>query len=166
MPASAMRRSSVAERGLVGAHQAGGRLVEQQHVAAASASARAISTRRRSTCGRSPAGVSSAAVIADEGEQRLGAARRPRGCAACRRADGPSRPRRSADQHVVEHAQRAEQLGRLVGAGDAGARDLPGRRAGQLAAAEPDAAGVGAVEAADHVEHGGLAGAVGADQRW
>ena len=37
-------------------------------------------------------------------------------------------------------------------------------RAGQLAAAEPDAAGVGPIEAADHVEHGGLAGAVGADQ--
>ena len=34
MPASASLRSSCAERGLVGAHQAGRRLVEQQHAGA------------------------------------------------------------------------------------------------------------------------------------
>ena len=60
MPSVGDAAEQLAERGLVGAHQAGRRLVEQQHAAAAIASARAISTSRRSTCGRSPAGVSSA----------------------------------------------------------------------------------------------------------
>ena len=161
MPRSAMRRSSLPSAALSARiRPAAGS--SSSSTCGRVASARAISTRRRSTCGRSPAGVVERAVIADEGEQRFGGLRGRR-CGASAASGLPSRPRRSATSTLSMHAHRAEQLRGLVGAGDAGAGDAPGRRAGELGAAEPDAAGVGAVEAADHVEHGGLAGAVRAD---
>ena len=150
----------LAQRHLVGAHQAGGGLVEQQHARARRERARDLdqppvdmrqAVRRRRQ----------RAVIADERQQRFGdgAIRGARG--APERIAEPPAPQR--DQHIVEHAHLAEQLRGLIGARDAGARDAPGRRAGELRVAEPDAARVGPIEAADHVEHGGLAGAVRPD---
>ena len=128
-----------AECVLVGAHQTGGRLVEQQHAAAAIASARAISTSRRSTCGRSPAGVASVAAIADEGKQRFGGASQSSVRAAsangCRRAGRGA----SAISTLSRTLSVREQLGRLIGARDAGARDLPGRAPAKILIAEPDA---------------------------
>src|SRR5262249_35855137 len=68
------------------------------------------------------------------------------------------------DEDVVDHAHRAEQLGGLVSARYSGARDAPAPGPGEFLLCELYAAGVGPVEAADHVEHGGFAGAVGTDQ--
>ena len=161
MPSSAMPAQQHAQRDLVGAHQSGGRLVEQQHARPhgqragdldqAAVDMRQVAGRRRQR-----------AVVADEGKQPLG---RPalflRGMTSAQHAAEPAAPQ--PDQHIVEHAHRAEQLRGLVGAGDAGARHLPGRRSGKLVVAQADAAGVRPVEAADHVEHGGLAGAVRPD---
>ena len=131
MPRSAMRRSSALERGLVGAHQAGGRLVEQQHL-----------RPRRQRAGdldQAPVDmrqIAGAACRARRDSRRRRAA--PRRCARRSARGGvdsgsPSRPRRSAISTLSSTLMRAEQLRGLVGAGDAGARDAPGRRAGELA---------------------------------
>ena len=161
MPRSAMRRMQPAERVLVGAHQAGGGLVEQQH-ARPHAPARA---RSRPAGDRHAAGRPPASTARRDSRRRQAAPRRRRVVRAwpARRRMLPSRPRRSATSTLSSTLMVAEQLRGLIGARDAGARDAPGRRAGQLGVAEPDAAAVGAVEPADHVEHGGLAGAVRAD---
>ena len=76
---------------------------------------------------------------------------------------------RTRDQHVVEDRQLAEELQVLEGARDAQRRDAV-RLAGQQVmlaglVAEHHAALLRVVEAADAVQHRGLAGAVGADQR-
>jgi hypothetical protein len=65
---------------------------------------------------------------------------------------------------VVEHAHVPEQLDVLEGAGDAEPGHGAWRPARNVLAAEADAT-LAAVDAADAVEHAGLAGAVGADQR-
>ena len=70
----------------------------------------------------------------------------------------------AAGHDVVEHAHVREQLDVLEGAGDAEPGDRARRQAGDVLAAEADAA-LAAVDAADAVEGAGLAGAVGADQR-
>ncbi len=72
--------------------------------------------------------------------------------------------RARCDGEVLHHAHAAEELRGLVCARDAGARDAPRRAALDLASAEADDACVGAIEAAQHVEDRGLAGAVGADK--
>src|SRR5260221_9349376 len=69
----------------------------------------------------------------------------------------------ACDREVLAYGHRAEELRRLVGARDAGAGDAPRRAALELAIADTDAAGIRPVEAAQHVEHRGLAGAVRAD---
>ena len=61
------------------------------------------------------------------------------------------------------HRHALEQLAGLIGARDAGARDLMERAAPTRLLAEPHRAGIGPIEAADQVERGGLAGAVRAD---
>jgi len=71
----------------------------------------------------------------------------------------------TADQDVVERGELPEHFGVLEGAGDAAARDLVWRQSEEVVAAEHDSAARGRVEAGDHVEHGRLARAVGADQR-
>jgi hypothetical protein len=71
----------------------------------------------------------------------------------------------AADQDVVEGRQLAEHLGVLERARDTPPRDLMRRQRAQVVAAESDPALRRTVEARDHVEHGRLAGAVGADQR-
>jgi hypothetical protein len=68
------------------------------------------------------------------------------------------------DGEVLRYGHGAEELGRLVGAGDAGPRHAPRRLALDLATAEADRAARRAVEAAQHVEHGRLPGAVGPDE--
>ena len=77
------------------------------------------------------------AAVADEGQQALGQ-RRPLGVAvrrqqlAHRQTAAPQR-----DQHVVDDAHLAEQLRRLVGAGDAGAGNLVRGEACDVAAGKP-----------------------------
>ena len=68
-----------------------------------------------------------------------------------------------ADHDVLGHGEIGEGLELLEGARDAAAGDAVGPQAGDLAAVEEDAAGVGRLEAGDQVEQRRLAGAVGAD---
>src|SRR6185437_877457 len=70
----------------------------------------------------------------------------------------------AADQHVVAHAQGAEQGEVLKGATDPEVDELVARGAGQLAALEQDLAFAVAIDAADAVEQRGLAGTVRPDQ--
>ena len=83
-------------------------------------------------------------------------------------ADGAAakRPRAGvrADEHVVEHRHRAEQLDVLERARDPATNDAVRRRAQQALAVEAQRAGVRLVEPGDHVEERGLAGAVRPDQ--
>ena len=71
----------------------------------------------------------------------------------------------AAEHQVVEHGEAAEQGDVLERARHAERRDLARRPARDVAALEHDAAGIRLVEAGDHVEQRGLAGAVGADDR-
>ena len=70
----------------------------------------------------------------------------------------------AADHHVLERRHVGEQADVLEGAGNARLGDLVHRARLVRLAAELEAAGVGRVEAGQHVEEGGLAGSVGADQ--
>jgi hypothetical protein len=60
-------------------------------------------------------------------------------------------------QHVIEHAHRAEQFGRLVRPRDAGARDRPGRSASKLPVTQPHAAAVRPIKPANDIEDRRLA---------
>jgi hypothetical protein len=75
----------------------------------------------------------------------------------------------AADQQVLQHGGMFEQLDVLEGARDAQARDLVWRLLGEreraVRAGVLNLATGRRVDPADEVEHGGLAGAVGADQR-
>ena len=68
------------------------------------------------------------------------------------------------DRHVVADGQAGEGPGDLVGPRDAPPGDLVRHAAGDLDAADDDAPAVRPVVAADDVDQGGLAGAVGADE--
>ena len=70
-----------------------------------------------------------------------------------------------ADQQVLQHRGILEQLDVLEGARNAEPGDRMGRHVVEPAALEFQRAAGGLVDAADQVEHRGLAGAVGADQR-
>ena len=67
------------------------------------------------------------------------------------------------DHQVVEHALRQENLRHLEGAAEPEAGDLAHRTASDVAAQELDPAVGRRQVAGDHVDEGGLAGAVGAD---
>ena len=69
-----------------------------------------------------------------------------------------------ADEHVVEHGHRPEELDVLERARDAAPDDAVRRRVQQALAVEVELARVGLVEPRDHVEERRLAGAVRADQ--
>ena len=69
-----------------------------------------------------------------------------------------------AAHHVIQYAHAPHDLGDLEGAADAQAGDLVGGQAGDVPAAEKDLSVGGREHAADDVECGGLAGAVGADE--
>ena len=109
--------------------------------------------------------------VADEREQRLDRLDRlERGTRVGRRAPGregaadrAEAPPPEGDLEVLPHRQVLEELGGLVGAGDAGARDGLGGEARHLPLAEPHRARLRAEVAADQVEDGGLPGAVRAD---
>ena len=73
--------------------------------------------------------------------------------------------REQRNLHVLAHGHRGEGRRDLEGPADAEAPDLPRLEAEDLAALQPDAAGVGGELAVEHVEAGRLARAVGADQR-
>jgi hypothetical protein len=71
-----------------------------------------------------------------------------------------------AHQHVLEDGHLTEEALVLEGARDADRGDGVRRQGGQVLAAviEADTAPAGPVETRDHVEHGRLARAIGADQ--
>ena len=68
-----------------------------------------------------------------------------------------------ADQHVLNHAHGGEQTDILERSRDAGLDDVTGLLVLDLLAVEEDLAAVHMVHAGEHIEDGGLAGAVGAD---
>ena len=68
------------------------------------------------------------------------------------------------DHHVLERRHLGEQADVLEGAGDAGLGHFVHRRRLVGLAGQLEGAAVGRVQAGHHVEEGGLAGAVGADQ--
>ena len=70
-----------------------------------------------------------------------------------------------AQHDVVEHGHAGEQRDVLERARDAECGDLRRARMGDVAAFEGDGAAGRAVEARDHVEQGGLAGAIRTDDR-
>ncbi len=72
--------------------------------------------------------------------------------------------RQQGELHVFADSHRGEDLGDLEGAADAAAGKPPGRQAGHGSAAQGDLAGIGAKLAAEHIEAGGFARAIGADQ--
>src|SRR5438094_3677678 len=80
-------------------------------------------------------------------------------------AEHLARVRQQRELHVLAHGERAPDRGDLEGAPDALAPDLPRREAEDRFAAEQHLAGIGAELAVHHVEAGGLAGAVGTDER-
>ena len=69
-----------------------------------------------------------------------------------------------ADHDVVEHGESGERLHDLEGAADAGGADLVRAQAVDGFPLENNFAGVRGIDAGDHIEDGGLAGAVRADQ--
>src|SRR5438067_2045511 len=69
------------------------------------------------------------------------------------------------EHDVVEHRHAGEQRDVLERTGDPERGDMRWPGAGDVLAGESNAAGVGPVETADHVEKRGLAGAVRADNR-
>jgi len=71
----------------------------------------------------------------------------------------------ATEHEVVEHGHAPEQGDVLEGARDAELGEPARGQVGDVASLERDAAAVRMVEAADHVEDGRLAGAVGADDR-
>src|SRR6202022_2918672 len=73
-------------------------------------------------------------------------------------------PRELAHRHVVEDGERQAEARALKGARDAGPEDLRRRIAGDAAPGEDQLAGAGGVDPGEHVEEGGLARAVGADE--
>ena len=72
--------------------------------------------------------------------------------------------RMAAGEQIIDHAHLRKQLAVLKGAGDAQARQFVRRQAGDVAAAKAYGA-LPAINAADAVEHAGLAGAIRPDQR-
>src|SRR5262249_44456659 len=70
----------------------------------------------------------------------------------CREAAAPQ-----GNPHIVKHTQLSKQLGRLIGAGDAGAGNLMGGEAGKLSAPQANGAVIGSVKSAGKGEDGALA---------
>ena len=83
---------------------------------------------------------------------------------AARLAHAAARIQR-ADHHVVEHGHSGERLHQLKRAADAGAANLVGPAAVDTLSSELDDARIRLEHAGDQVEAGGLAGAVGPNQR-
>ena len=126
------------------------------------ASATPISSARRSPYDRL-----FAAHVLLAGEARREPAPRPPRRARRRRGRGRATSRTprartagSAMQHVVERRVVVEQVHHLERARQPLARDAPRRQPGDVLAGEAHAAAVGTVAAGEHVEAGGLAGAV------
>ena len=72
-------------------------------------------------------------------------------------------PRLRGDAHVLERGGIGEDVGDLVGAGDALLRDAIGRQPGDVLAVEDDATGGRTQHAGQAIEEGALARPVGAD---
>ena len=105
--------------------------------------------------GKSGRGLFHRACVSDEGEQRLGGGPRlgvTRLPARERRRDRAEAPSAKRNLEVLPHGQVLEELGRLVGASDAGARDGLGGAPGHVAVAEPHRTRLRSKIAADQVE--------------
>jgi len=70
-----------------------------------------------------------------------------------------------ARHHVLQHAHARERLHDLKGSRQAAAGSLERALSGHIGTAEEHVSPGGALHAGDHVDEGGLAGAVGPDQR-
>ena len=92
---------------------------------------------------------------------------RPRSITSRRRGGAEQAPavaaRLGGDAHVLQHGGAGQDVGDLVRAGDALARDACGRQPGDVLAVEEDPARGGPEHAGQAVEEGGLPGAVGPD---
>jgi hypothetical protein len=90
---------------------------------------------------------------------------RPRGVVGPRaeQREAPAGDAAHSQEHVVLHRQLAEQQRGLIGAAQALADPVVRRPGGDVLAEEAHPPGGGGEVAGDHVEQGGLAGAVGAD---
>src|SRR5437667_317905 len=80
-------------------------------------------------------------------------------------AQGDAAALGDGQRDVVEHGKVAEQAVDLEGAAQAALHALRLRRPGHVIAAKQDAAGGGTQGSHQHVDEGGLAGAVGPDER-
>ncbi len=139
--------------------QAGGRLVEHQHRGARCERARDFHEALVDMGERGRLAVDGAGVT-DESKQAFREAPLidiTLHLAAAEMAFAKS------DQDVVDHRHLAEELRRLIGAGNAGLRDGMRGRARDFLRADRDGAGGRLVEAADEIERGRLAGAVRPD---
>ena len=124
------------------------------------------SSLRWSPCGRLLAGASRRAVSAMR--SRIASASADQRVMV--RPDRPqvqphAAPRLDRQPHVLEHAQVREQVGQLERAAQAAPRALGRRERGDLVAADEHLPGAGLELTGDQVEVGGLAGAVGPDDR-
>ena len=163
MPMAASLRSTVPIAAVSAAFEPGGRLVERQY-ARAGPQARARS--RPAVCRHARAHPRADRAHRDSRQRRAGFRRSaasspllPRGKE--RGGAEPAAPQR--DQHVVDDRQALEQPACLIGARDPDPRNLMSTQLRDGLIAELHRARIRAIEAADDVERGGLAGAVRAD---
>ena len=153
----------VAETRLVVVRQAGGGLVQQQHVG--------LGGERTRDLDQSPVDVRQiagprvrGAGVAAEFEQR-GVRSRAGGARSLRAANGgPRRPRHSASATLSATIECSEQLRRLISSRDAAPRDPERAPSNELFVSQGDRARGGTIVTAQHVEHRRLACAVGADE--
>ena len=118
-----------------------------------------------------------AGIVARLGGEAEGREQANRGFARCRlrrprpsgrkdqRGEVLARLVARGEQHVVHDRHAGQHAGELEGANQPEIGDAVRRHAGNVAAGEPDGAGIRPAKAAEEVEHGRLAGAVRADQR-
>ena len=156
------RHDGVHHRELLFGRDAAGRLVEQQQLGRAGQRHRDVEQLAHAArqLGDAPLAVLAEAKAL---EQPLGALDRLRPLRRLPEAQALV-VAGVGDEHVVEHGQVAVELRDLERARDAEARDRARRERRDVAAVEGDAAVVGLEVAGDHVDEGGLAGAVAADQ--
>ena len=151
----------VDQRGVRGV-EPGGRFVERQYGGTYGKRARdldqpLVDVRER------PGGHVDRTAIADEGEQAFGGGGARLIVLRGKERGGAELSPAQRDQHVVDDRQALEQPAGLIGARDPRPRDLMSTQLRDGLLAELHRARVGAIEAADGVERGSLAGAIGAD---
>ena len=157
------RDQDVRQPGGLRLRQAGGRLVEQQHLRPGEQHPGQFDHLLRTSREGGGRGTRPFGQIegGEQGRNLVRELRRPAPGAFRTAAVGGFRP----DQHIVEHVEVREDAGRLKGPGDAEPGDpvrLPAGP-GDRRVADHELAVVGRVDAGEQVEQGGLARPVGAD---